>query len=179
LVNDLVDISRIQEGKLQLDVMPCDLADIVRQVAEEQRQASPERSIELTRAGVETLPVVVDPDRIAQVVTNYLTNAVKYSPAETPIAVRVAREAGVARVAVRDEGPGLAPEQCGRVWERGYRVADAASKGDVGAGLGLGLHSSRSIVEAHGGQVGVESVPGQGAAFWFTLPCGTMSAEES
>jgi signal transduction histidine kinase len=78
-------------------------------------------------------------------------------------------EAGSARVAVRDQGPGLTPEQQQRVWERFYQVAAPGHQGPDG-GLGLGLAIAKAIIEQHQGQVGVESAPGQGATFWFTVP---------
>jgi signal transduction histidine kinase len=71
---------------------------------------------------------------------------------------------------VRDHGPGLAPEEQERIWERFYRVEGIEVQSGTGVGLGLGLHISRIIIELHHGQVGVQSVPGQGSTFWFTLP---------
>jgi signal transduction histidine kinase len=111
--------------------------------------------------------------RIGQVATNYLSNALKYSAPDRPVAVSLQVGEGEATVRVRDEGPGLTPEQRAQVWERYQRVAGVAiqdSAQGTGGGLGLGLHISRSIVEQHGGSVGVESTPGRGSTFWFTLP---------
>jgi signal transduction histidine kinase len=107
---------------------------------------------------------------VEQVVTNYLTNALKYAPAEHPIEAGVQRESQLGRVWVRDEGPGLSPEEQERIWEPFHRVQGIKAQHDAGVGLGLGLHICRMIIEQHGGQVGVESVPGMGATFWFTLP---------
>ena len=87
--------------------------------------------------------------------------------------IRVDVQADYARVSVRDEGPGLSPEQQERIWERFYRVPDISVQTGSGVGLGLGLHICQKIIERHEGQVGVESATGQGATFWFTLPLAT------
>jgi signal transduction histidine kinase len=113
---------------------------------------------------------MADPDRIGQVVTNYLTNALKYSIAAMPVDVHLTVEQGLARVAVRDRGPGLPLEEQQRLWQRFYRVAGINVRSGSGVGLGLGLYICRSIIERHYGEVGVQSAPGQGSTFWFTLP---------
>jgi signal transduction histidine kinase len=115
------------------------------------------------------VPVMVDAVRIGQVLTNYLTNALKYAPVDRVICVRLEVTGTVARVSVCDQGPGLTPEQQQRVWERFYQVAAPGHQGPDG-GLGLGLAIAKAIIEQHHGQVGVESAPGRGATFWFTLP---------
>lgn len=135
----------------------------------EQRLAWPQRPIPVEMP-YEPVPVTADAERIGQVVTNYLTNALKYSAEDLPVVVSLRMERGAARVAVHDEGPGLTPEQAEQVWERFHRVPGIEVRSGSGVGLGLGLHISRTIVERHGGVVGVESVPGEGATFWFTLP---------
>jgi PAS domain S-box-containing protein len=171
LVDDLLDAARIQAGKLEIRPAPCDLAEIVWDAVTEQQAVRPERTIRLELAGPQSQPVPVeaDPDRIGQVVTNYLTNALKYSPDESPVEVALRVEGDTARVSVRDQGPGIPPEEQLHVWERGHRVPGIQPTSN-GVGLGLGLHISREIVERHGGAVGVESAPGAGSTFWFTLP---------
>jgi signal transduction histidine kinase len=136
---------------------------------EEQRYPIPLRPIRLALPPGETMPVLADADRIRQVVINYVTNALKFAPPDRPIEVGARREGGQARVWVRDEGPGVGQDDQERIWERGYQVGVAQHSGSR-IGLGLGLYISRSLIEGHWGQVGVESVPGQGATFWFTLP---------
>jgi signal transduction histidine kinase len=103
-------------------------------------------------------------------VTNYLTNALKYSPEDRPVEVRVAVRRGRARVSVRDHGPGLPAEEQAHIWERYHRAQDIRANTGSGAGLGLGLYISRTIVERHQGEYGVRSAPGQGSTFWFALP---------
>ncbi len=183
LVNDLVDISRIQSGRLEFTFKPVDLATIVERAVEEQRQAVPERTILWHRPLDGPVSVAADAERIGQVVTNYLTNALKYSGEAAPVEVGVQVEGEQARVWVRDQGPGIPPEEQAHLWERFYRVAGIEVQSGSGIGLGLGLHISKTIIEQHHGLVGMESSPGQGATFWFILPlappgeAGTRGAE--
>lgn len=170
LVDDLVDASRIRAGKLDLRLQVCDLADIVRDCVEEQRHLNSRRTIGLRLPEGETVSVMGDPDRIDQVVTNYLTNALKYSAEDRPVEVRLDVERDHARVSVRDEGPGLPPAEQESIWEIFHRSDNVEVQSGSGVGLGLGLHIARTIVERHHGQVGVESAPGVGSTFWFTLP---------
>lgn len=178
LINDLVDVSRIHAERLELDLRSIDISVLLREVITEQRQVHPDRDIVVV--GLEPgseLPTVADPDRIAQVLTNYLTNALKYAPPPSPVEVSITREGEMIRVAVRDGGPGLDAEQRRLIWDRFYRAPGIEVQSGSGVGLGLGLYIARTIVERHGGRVGVESTPGEGSTFWFTLPLsGTRSA---
>jgi len=172
LVDDLLDVSRIRAGKLELLPTSCDLVVIVRDAVEEQRQLHPQRSIALDLPTADDpLWVNVDAERISQVLTNYLTNALKYSADDRPVAVSIGTEGRWMRVAVHDKGPGLPAEERERVWEQFHRVEGIEVQSGSGVGLGLGLHISKSIIERHGGRVGIESELGRGATFWFTLPC--------
>ena len=110
---------------------------------------------------------------MAQVVANLLSNAIKYSPEGTTVDIVAQRENGVVRVAVRDEGDGIPPQDRSRIFSKFFR-GDAAQSGVGGVGLGLAI--SREIVEAHGGRMGFESASGQGALFWFELPLADESA---
>ncbi|MGZ3666680.1 MAG: ATP-binding protein, partial [Ktedonobacterales bacterium] len=169
LVNDLLDISRIEAGRLTLRTERFDLRVVVREAVEEQRSAWIDRAITLDLPDT-PLSVDADVDRIGQVVTNYLINALKYSPPDQQVAVSVAAKGGVARVAVRDRGPGLTEEQREHIWERFSRVSGIEVQSGSFIGMGLGLHISKTILERHGGANDVESRPGQGSTFWFTLP---------
>lgn len=171
LVNDLVDVSRIHAGKLRMNLARCDLTTVVSNAVYGQQQIASTRSISLhlpTNMGA--VSVFADADRIGQVVTNYLTNALKYSKPERAVAVFLSIEGGVARVEVRDEGPGLSHEQVEHIWERFYQVQGITVQSGSSVGLGIGLHICHTIISSHGGQVGIESSPGQGSTFWFTLP---------
>jgi signal transduction histidine kinase len=176
LVNDLVDVARIRGGRLEIHMTQTDLATIVREAVEGQRQANPERTLVLESPGEQLVPVTADAHRLGQVVTNYLTNALKYSPQDRPVAVGLQVDDQQARVWVRDEGPGLPPQEQGRIWERFHRAQGIEVQSDtgVGLGLGLGLYICRTIIEQHQGQVGVQSAPGQGSTFWFSLPLATQ-----
>ena len=169
LVSDLIDTSRIQAGKLELRIAPADLNEIVREAVEEQCQLAPTRTIHLRQASSEPLLLLVDADRIGQVVTNYLSNALRYSDAGQAVAVYVDATDTEARVAVRDWGVGLDEEEQAHVWERFYRAPGVQVKSGSGTGLGLGLYICQTIVQEHGGRVGVESVKGKGSTFWLTL----------
>jgi signal transduction histidine kinase len=172
LVDDLIDISRIQADKLDLQMRPilCDLANILKEVVQEQGKIYPERTIHLTLVSPGPVTVHADPDRIGQVVRNYLTNALKYSAADRPIDVLLQVEEQAARVSVHDEGPGLSLADQERIWERFYQAENVEVQTASKAGLGLGLYISKTIIEQHHGQVGVQSCPGSGSTFWFTLP---------
>jgi signal transduction histidine kinase/PAS domain-containing protein len=170
LVDDLLDVTRIREGRLEFRTEAHDLAAIVQEAVTEQRQQQPERDIRLELPATTPVPVVADADRISQVITNYLTNALKYSSEDCPVEVRLATAGAVARLSVRDEGPGIPLAEQERIWDMFYRAESVRVQSGSGVGLGLGLHISRTIVARHHGQVGVESEVGKGSTFWFTLP---------
>jgi signal transduction histidine kinase len=169
LVNDLLEVSRIQAGKMELRPKPTNLVTLVQEVVEELHQALPARTITLCGEGQDA-PVLADAGRVGQVVLNYLTNALKYSAEDCPVEVGVQVEEVVARVKVCDAGPGIPAEELERIWERFHCVPGIEVQSGSGIGLGLGLYISRTIIERHGGHVGVESTPGVGSTFWFTLP---------
>ncbi len=102
--------------------------------------------------------------------TNYLTNALKYSEPDTPIDVSLHVEGDNVRVSVHDEGPGLSEADQQRIWERFYQAKGTDVKYGSSVGLGIGLHICQSIITRHQGDVGMQSTPGQGSTFWFTLP---------
>jgi PAS domain S-box-containing protein len=170
LVSDLLDVSRIHSGHLELHPDLCDLVALVREVVEDQRYLTPERKLDVLLVAPEEILVLADADRIRQVVSNYLSNALKYSEALKPVAVSIEIIGMQVRVSVRDEGPGLSLEQQQYVWERFYRVPGIEVRTGSGVGLGLGLHISRMIIERQRGQVGIESEQGRGSTFWFMLP---------
>jgi signal transduction histidine kinase/FixJ family two-component response regulator len=170
LVGDLLDATRISAGKLEMRLASCELGVIVREAVEAQRAAWPKRRITLDLPTGTTVPLEADADRLGQVVTNYLTNALKYSDNEQPVTVHLSVQGNLARVEVRDHGPGLTPDQQAQVFERFYRAPGIEQRSGSGVGLGLGLHICQTIISRHGGQVGVESALGEGSTFWFTLP---------
>jgi signal transduction histidine kinase len=116
----------------------------------------------------EPLQVWADPDRLAEVLTNLLDNAVKYSPAGSRITVQAQRTDGQVMIVVSDEGIGIPPDELDKIFDKFHRVDRKDAKESYGHGLGL--YITRKLVEAQGGQIGVESLPGQGSRFSFTLP---------
>lgn len=170
LVSDLLDVSRIQAGKLEMREMACNLVDIVHDAVREQRLIWPNRKLLLEMSPIEIVPIYADAVRIGQVVTNFLTNALKYSLEGRPVEITLSVEGKTAQVAVRDQGPGFLAEEKEHIWERFHRAKGVEVQSGSGVGLGLGLYISRTIIERHGGHVDVESIPGQGSTFWFTLP---------
>jgi PAS domain S-box-containing protein len=173
LVDHLFDVAQAQTGRLALELVPCDLAALVRRSVALQQAAAPERHIDLATPAGE-VPVEADADRLDQVLSNYLINALKYSAHDQPVAVRLSVVKNLAVVSVEDHGPGLPPEEQRRVWEPFHRapgVEIQPGSTEVGGSLGLGLHICKQLIELHpGGSVGVESVVGEGSTFWFRLP---------
>jgi K+-sensing histidine kinase KdpD len=179
MVSDLLDISRLEADKLELRLARCDLATIVRETVEDQRSVTPTRTVQLELAEEETAPIFADAERIGQVISNYLSNALKYSPANRPVEVQLKKEDSMVRVFVRDEGPGLTHSEQERIWERFYQVEGIKRQRGSSVGLGLGLHICRAIVEQHRGEVGIESIKGKGSTFWFTLPLAAGDDEDT
>jgi PAS domain S-box-containing protein len=170
LIRDLLDISSIQADKLELQLEQCDLITIACDAVDDMQSTVPARVFHTQLPSEETAPVFADAERIGQVITNYLTNALKYSPTDCPIEVRLGKEGGMARVSVSDQGPGLSPSEQAQVWEKFYQAKGIKRQQGFGVGLGLGLHICKEIIEQHQGQVGIESTVGEGSTFWFTLP---------
>src|SRR5262249_15633332 len=121
LVQVLFDTSQAHAGSLELHRKSCDLVAVVREQVEAVRTAHPNRVIHLEALNCQALMVVADPDRVGQVIMNYLTNALKYSAKDQPVTVRVAAEEMLARVSVRDHGQGLPINEQERIWQRFYR----------------------------------------------------------
>ena len=171
LTDLLFDTAQARTGKLEMHFARSDLAALVRDQVAAQREAAPGRTIQL-QTPAEPVPVQGDADRISQVLANYVTNALKYSPDDRPIDISLRVEEGMAVVAVRDRGPGLPPEEQKYVWELFHRAPGVQLQGSTGSmgSMGLGLYISKRLVELHHGQVGVTSEAGQGATFWFSLP---------
>ncbi|MNX66882.1 Alkaline phosphatase synthesis sensor protein PhoR [compost metagenome] len=167
LVDDLLDFARMEAGTFRLNVVREDLAAKVQEVI-----ASLEPQSEA--AGLTLRPVLhdaelwleMDPQRIAQVLINLIGNAIKFTPPGGLVEVRLCSEDDMVRCEVADNGVGISPEDQARLFQRFSQLSPGMRKG----GTGLGLSISKALIEAHGGQIGVESIPGRGTTFWFTLP---------
>ncbi|NVJ01609.1 PAS-domain containing protein [Myxococcus sp. AM009] len=167
LVNDLLDTSRIQEGRLTLKHGPVVLQELSHDVVSEMRLSSAHHRVEY-EAPEAPLVVLGDADRLAQVLVNLMENAFKYSPSGGTVHVRMAREERHAHGSVQDEGIGIPRDQQEHLFERFFRARNAPISGF--GGLGLGLYICRDIVERHGGRLWVESELGRGSTFHFTVP---------
>jgi excisionase family DNA binding protein len=167
-VGYLVDASRIEADAFELAPTWCNLLDLVREAIAFQQELAVERRFEVELPDETLVAVIVDVRRIKEALLHYLANALTFAPAEYPIRVSVVLSQAQARVSVRDSGPGIPEGEQQKIWEcfqQGTRPA-----GLSGRGLGLGLYLTRTIIQLHRGEVGVESQPGKGAHFWFTLP---------
>jgi PAS domain S-box-containing protein len=171
LMNRLLDMTRLDAGPLHLELDVADLTPLVRQVVE-QAAAQTDRH-ELILTGPEALLATVDAFRIEQVVTNLVNNAVKYSPEGGLVAIELAEpRPGIVRIAVRDQGIGVPPEDRERIFERFYQAHQTGHH----SGLGLGLYLSRAIVERHGGRLWVESQADGGSCFVAEMPAAVTTA---
>lgn len=167
IIDEMLDISRLEAGRgLKMHLEPVDLVELLDDVIQPFTGASTRHSFELKLEP--DLPVVPgDPFRLAQVVRNLVSNAVKYSPEGGPIRIEAHTEKDVVRISVEDKGMGIRPEQLEHIFEKFYRI-EAPNTAIPGTGLGLSI--SELIVKAHGGEITVESEPGKGSIFAFTLP---------
>jgi signal transduction histidine kinase len=166
MVDELLDRSRIQAGRMELRSRPVEVEELVTAAVDAQRAPAAARQVELRS---EALPgmghVLVDVDRIQLVFANLLTNAIHHSPTGGTVAARAFATNGTVRFEVIDAGPGIPKEYHQSVFEKYFQMP-----GTPPGGAGLGLFIAREIVQAHGGEIGVESEPGKGARFWFVLP---------
>jgi signal transduction histidine kinase len=169
LINDLLDVSRMEAGMLDLHRTSLDLVHLIREVAGSLRPLIETKRQQLRLDLSGGLPAVwADADRVTQILTNLIANAHKYTPVEGSIMVAARRDDGFVRVEVTDTGTGLSPEDQAQLFTKFFRAHDRSSQ--VGGGTGLGLVITRLLVELHGGQITVSSAPGQGSTFSFSLP---------
>jgi two-component system, NtrC family, sensor histidine kinase KinB len=173
IVEDLLDLSRIQAGRIELHTRPMLSTSLLQQAVDAHRALAADKGIELA-VGKLTVDrqVLADPDRVQLVIGNLVQNAIRYTPPAGSVELRAAPDGDALRFEVSDTGPGVAAEHLPRLFDRFYRVPGAPA-----GGAGLGLYICKEIVEAHGGRVGVESDVGRGSIFWFTLPLARANAE--
>jgi PAS domain S-box-containing protein len=167
LINDILDIEKLDAGKISLVRRPADVAEMLESVVDGVRPLLERARIEVTLDAASEV-ISFDPDRIGQTVTNLLSNAIKFSPAGSTIHVAAKRKDEQMIVSVRDEGRGIPADKLEAIFER-FQQVDASDSRDKG-GSGLGLAICRTIVRQHGGEIWVESVPGEGSTFFFSMP---------
>lgn len=169
LVNDILDIEKLESGGMEFEIQSLDLHGLVKETIVTNKEFAKEHGVKFVLADVASKVMVQgDSSRLVQVIVNLLSNAAKFSPDDSEVAVSVTRHDGVARVSISDYGPGISEEFHEHIFERFYQV-DAADDRQKG-GTGLGLSISKSIVEKHGGTIDFESKPGEGSTFFFMLP---------
>jgi signal transduction histidine kinase len=166
IVDDLLDLARLQAGRLELRRSVVPAGELIDRAIDEHRKAALEREVRL-EGTVDPLAgeVVADPERIAIVLSNLITNAIRHSLERGVVRVRAVPENECVRFEVEDAGPGIAPEHRAEVFEKFFQAP-----GGMAGSAGIGLSISREIVEAHAGSIGVDSEVGKGSRFWFRLP---------
>jgi len=168
LIDELLDVSRIESGRVDYQFGPVDLGELAEEVAHRAQMTTSQHDITVTTSTHGQSSIVADRDHMEQVLSNLLGNAVKYSPDGGPIAVSISPEADCVVLAVQDQGVGVPESEREAIFQLFYRAPDSKSR-HVG-GMGLGLYISREIVRRHGGDIWIESAPDEGSTFFVSLP---------
>lgn len=169
LVNDLLDLSGLEMGKYEFQKEPVSISEMFRQAVDKLQVQVKRQNLQVIIKDAERIPpVLASRDRLQQVLINLLSNAVSFTPEGGRIELSAEVAGQAVKVKVTDNGPGIPWEEQDKVWERFHKVDKARTRGLGGTGLGLAI--VRQIIEAHGGEVGLVSTPGEGSTFWFTLP---------
>lgn len=169
LIDDLRELAQAEAGQLGLNLRPTDVADVLRATVTNFEPAAEAQEIRLKAEIATGLPsILADPDRLAQVLRNLLTNALRHTPAGCQIAVSAAATQDAIEITVADNGEGIAAEDLPHVFDRFWRADRSRSRAEGGAGLGLAI--ARSLVEAHGGRIWAQSTKGEGSTFTLSLP---------
>jgi signal transduction histidine kinase len=176
LLDDLLDFALMEAGTFRLKPELTELGDKVLEIAESFLPQVAQAGLDLKVSLPESpLLVTADAQRVGQVLTNFIGNAVKLTPPGGRIGVRASAVGDAMRVEVCDTGPGIRPEEMPRLFQRFSQLESGIKRG----GAGLGLSISKGLIEAHGGTIGVESAPGEGSTFWFTLPTASPHGPEA
>ena len=170
LINDLLDISRIESGRIQMEQEPISLLEIVTQRIEEIRPQADEKSIQMDLTAPESVPTILgDEARMGQVFTNLIGNAIKFAPNNGEVSIKVRVDGSLLHVEVIDTGPGIPAEERQKVFDKFYQLSDISTRQQGGSGLGLSI--TKSVVEAHGGKLWIDDGnQGKGSNFQFVLP---------
>ena len=166
MLDDLLDLSRIESGRVELFPLPTSVSHLIESAVKEHKTEAMAVGLNLTiDSPLPEVRVLADHERIGHVFSNLITNAVRHTPSGASVRLGAQRLDGVVRFTVADSGPGVPEEYRERVFDKFFRVPNSESRG-----TGLGLYIAREIVVGHGGEIGVESVSGKGSTFWFTIP---------
>ena len=166
-MTEVLEVSRLDLERLTIKPRPTDLAALVERVVREMRDVGPRHELAIVRNDAVTISV--DPDRIEQVLTNVIGNAIKYSPPGSTVEIESRRERSAVVVSVRDRGIGIPRDKQARIFERFYR-AHVGTPYEHASSLGVGLYLSREFINRHGGEMWFESREGAGSVFGFRLP---------
>jgi len=167
LVTEAIQMARIEAGKTRLNTDLCSVESLIQGILQQMKSVVEGRSITLSIAA-DTPLIIADEELLGLAIRQLLDNAVKYSPPGSPVAISAEKAEGGVIISVSDQGPGIPEWEQSRIFQKFYRRADTHRHV---AGSGMGLAISLEIVRAHGGEIWVESVPGQGAKFCISVPC--------
>ena len=165
LINDLLDVSRIESGRLQFNMAIFDFGDFVKKIVSDSKYLAKDHRLVLRR--IPKIKIKGDQERLAQVLTNLITNAAKYSPAGSDIVVSAETDERTLTLKVQDFGIGIPQREQGLVFDKYYRAKNGEQKT---RGLGLGLYIAKQIIDSHQGKIWVESQKNKGSTFSFSLP---------
>lgn len=167
LIGDLLDLEKLEEGRLSISPVPVEITGIIGRCIEAVRGFAEQQRVTIS-VNTERRFVCADPDRIEQVLINLLSNAIKFSRRDSNIEVSVQSEGGSVRLHVDDTGPGVPVHERKRIFEKFKQLDESTDTRVKGSGLGLAI--CKALVDAHGGEIGVEAASGGGSSFWFTVP---------
>ena len=169
LLSDVLDLSKVEAGRMKLDIVPVALARVTEGIRKIVRGLARDTEVEMTvSVEPQDLTVLADEQRLKQILYNLLSNAIRYSPHGGKVEVHATRAGDMAQISVVDYGQGIAPEEMDNIFEAYYRIPAEGEEQDAGTGLGLPL--TRRLVEMHHGELTVESELGKGSTFTFTIP---------
>jgi signal transduction histidine kinase len=175
MITDFLDVTQIETGTFRIERQPVDVRSVIAAAIEEYRPLADARDLRLTQETGGPAFVEGDARRLMQVVTNLISNAIKFTPKGGRVGVRIAADGGAVEIHVADDGPGISEEALPRLFHKYERIEDSVAAKVEGTGLGLVI--VKEIVEAHGGTVGVRSAPGSGSTFWLRLPRAQAQAQ--
>jgi len=173
LINDILDLEKMEAGAFELRRDPVELAAVIRQSTTGLEGLAREAGVALLVHELPVATVAGDADRLIQVLTNITSNAIRFSPAGAAVEIGAAVDGATVRVTVRDHGPGIPPAFADRIFGR-FQQGPAPEGRRTGSGLGLSI--ARALVEVHGGAIGFEAAAGGGTTFWVSLPLATDAA---
>lgn len=168
LLNDLLDITQIESGQMKLARQQVTLAPYIAEIAARHDKLAMSKDTRVVVTPIETGAVLADPALLRQVLDNLISNAIKYAPPGSTVTVAAQHQQDAWRISVHDEGPGITEADSQHLFQAFARLSALPTGGEKSTGLGLSI--TRRIVEAHGGHIDVDSEPGHGSCFWFTLP---------